>query len=468
VTAIESEARLRPEWERAGQGHVFRFWPELDLRGRSRLLQSLRGVDLARVRELADLARASARPAEAPKFEVPDVFTLEARSRDTAAVTAARARGERLLREGRVGALLVAGGQASRLGYEGPKGAFPVGPVTDRTLFEIFARRLIAARDRFGARPTWYVMTSVGNDAATRAFFEENGWFGLARDDVFFFTQAMVPAFDREGRVLLARKDEIFLAPNGHGGTLAALFSSGAVEHARGRGIETFSYFQVDNPLALPADPLFLGLHAGGGAQMSSKIVAKRGPGERVGVIGRVDGKLSCIEYSDLPASLREARDDRGALVFGAGNIAVHAIERTFVEELTRGGLLLPWHVAAKSMSVVDEHGVAGTVEGFKFETFVFDALAFAKRSVTLEVDRAHEFSPVKNKAGEDSPVTARVAQCRLHAEWIRRSGRMLPPVDEHGVHPVEIDPVLAEDAETFAARAPARPVETARGHFWS
>lgn len=201
---------------------------------------------------------------------------------------------------------------------------------------------------------------------------------------------------------------------------------------------------------------------------MSSKIVAKRGPDEKVGVIGRVDGKLSCIEYSDLPAHLREARDPRGDLLFGAGNIAVHAIERRFVEDLTRGNLRLPWHVARKSMPVVDERGMVAQIEGFKFETFVFDALAFVKDSVTLEVERAHEFSPVKNKAGEDSPATARAAQCQLHAEWVRRAGKPLPPADEHGLHPVEIDPVLAEDAQAFAIRAPEKPLESEKGHLWT
>lgn len=468
MTAIESEARLRVDWDRAGQGHVFRHWAELDERARARLLGSLRGVDLALVRELAELARSHPRAAAPARFEAPNVFTLEARKRDPAAVAAARARGEELLRSGRVGALLVAGGQASRLGYDGPKGAFPVGPVTGRTLFEIFARRLIAARERHGARIVWYVMTSIANDAATRAQFEENRWFGLERDDVYFFTQAMLPALDASGRVLLSKPDEIFLAPTGHGGTLAALRASGALDHARERGIETFSYFQVDNPLALPADPLFLGLHAGANAQMSSKIVQKRGPDEKVGVIGRVDGALSCIEYSDMPANLREARDARGALVFGAGNIALHAIERAFVEQLTRGELRLPWHKATKSIAAVDERGAATTVDGFKFETFVFDALAFVERSVTLEVDRAHEFSPVKNRTGEDSPATAREAQCRLHADWVRRAGRVAPPHDAQGVPLVEVDPVLAEDAEAFVARAPARPRETPKGHFWS
>jgi UDP-N-acetylglucosamine/UDP-N-acetylgalactosamine diphosphorylase len=154
--------------------------------------------------------------------------------------------------------------------------------------------------------------------------------------------------------------------------------------------------------------------------------------------------------------------------VFGAGNIALHALELDFVEQLTRGELRLPWHMASKAIAAVDEHGTATTLTGFKFETFVFDALAFVERSVTLEVERAHEFSPVKNKTGEDSPATARAAQSRLHADWVRRAGRPAPPVDVQGVPQVEIDPVLAEDAETFALRAPARPLETTRGHFWS
>ncbi|MDZ4774248.1 MAG: UTP--glucose-1-phosphate uridylyltransferase [Planctomycetota bacterium] len=468
MTTIESEARLRADWERAGQGHVFQFWSELDASARSRLVACLLQIDLTQVAALGALARDPTPPHGAHRFEPPDVCSLARLALDARGVERARARGVARLRSGSVAALLVAGGQASRLGYDGPKGAFPVAPVSGRTLFEIFARRMIAARERFGARPMWYVMTSVGNDTATRAFFAEREWFGLDPNDVFFFTQAILPALDRAGRVLMSAKDEVFLAPNGHGGTLAALAESGALAHARARGVETFSYFQVDNPLALPFDPLFIGLHAENGAQMSSKVVSKRDAAEKVGVLGRVDGKLSCVEYSDLPSLLREARNERGELVFGAGNIAVHTIERSFVEELTRGGLRLPWHTAAKSMNVIDSAGQPTRVDGFKFETFVFDALAFVERSVTLEVDRACEFSPVKNKSGEDSAQTARAAQCSLHADWVRRANRPLPPPDEYGVHPVEIDPVLAEDAETFAQRAPARPIESERGHLWS
>jgi UDP-N-acetylglucosamine/UDP-N-acetylgalactosamine diphosphorylase len=466
----KSETDLRERFEAAGQGHVFAFWKELDSVQRARFAHELRAVDLPLVSELAELARRPTAAQALQRFDPPHVFPLSMRAGQGSDLLAVRAleRGADLLRDRRVAYVLVAGGQASRLGYEGPKGAFPVGPVSGRSLFEVFARRLIAARDRFGAPPRWYVMTSQANDAATRAFFEANRWFGLAKDDVFFFEQAMLPALDESGRILLAAKDALFLAPNGHGGVLSAFASSGALAHARERGVDVLSYFQVDNPLAPPADPLFLGLHALEGAQMSSKIVQKRDAHEKVGVIGRVDGKLSCIEYSDMPADLREARDERGALLFGAGNIALHALDLAFVDTLTRGGLRLPWHVARKTMTALDASGVLRAHQGFKFETFVFDALALAERTVTLEVDRKLEFSPVKNATGEDSPLSARTDLCRLFSGWVASAGLPLPPPDEHGLHPVEIDPVLAEDAATFRAKKPGAPRVSDKGHLYS
>lgn len=452
--------RLRERFERAGQGHVFRFWPELASASRARLLEQLEEVDLELVAELGRLAR-GAKTAGPVRFEPPEVLA----SSDARVLGAADV-GNALLAAGKVGFVVVAGGQASRLGYEGPKGAFPVAPVSRRTLFELFARRLLAVEARHRVAATWYVLTSDATDAPTRAFFEERDYFGLKRENVFFLRQAMLPALDEHGKIALSAKDALFLAPNGHGGVLAALRTSGALDHARERGIEVLSYFQVDNPLAPPADARFLGLHAVERAQMSSKVVAKRSADEKVGVLGRVDGKLACIEYSDLPVELREARDAAGKLVFGAGNIAMHAIDRTFVERLTEHGLALPWHVARKELRALDDTGAERAIQGFKFESFVFDALAFVERAATLEVAREREFSPVKNKQGDDSPATAHRDQCMLHAGWAERAGFALPPRDEHGVPPVEVDPLLAEDEATFRARARA-PRVTALGHVY-
>src|SRR5260221_621015 len=304
--------------------------------------------------------------------------------------------------------------------------------------------------------------------AATRAYWEANRYFGLEPADVFLFRQGMLPALDPEGGVLAAAPAGFFRARAGGGGVPPARANWGGRAEAARRGVRSFSYFQVDNPLARPADPLFLGLHALAGAQMSSKVVKKRDAAERVGVIGRVGGRLSCIEYSDLPQDLREARGPGGELLYGAGNVAMHVLDLAFVERLTRGPLHLPWHLARKEVDALDGEGRRGPRPGIKFDAFVFDALGLAERSVTLEVDRASEFSPVKNARGEDSPASCRADLCRLHGSWVQAAGLPLPPADSEGVRPVEIDPLLADDLDTFLARAPLAPRVSTRGHLYA
>jgi len=473
MSPIERE-RLRGSLEAAGQDHLLRHLERLDAGARARLEAELAELDFRLLAEQRQLLAAT--PAlegavevmRAPRLDPPELFPLRRGTEHEREAERAVRRGRELLETGRVGYVLVAGGQGSRLGLDGPKGVFRVGPVSGRSLFEIHAARLRKAGRGGAVRVPWYVMTSPANDATTRAFFEENRHFGLDPADVFFFSQDMLPALDPEGRILLQRTDALFRAPNGHGGVLLGLASSGALDDLRARGITQLSYFQVDNPLVRPADPLFLGLHDIAGAGMSSKVVEKRDAAEKVGVLGRIDGRMGCIEYSDLPAGLREARDESGALRFRAGNIAVHALAVDFVVELTGGELRLPWHLARKKMSVVDETGALVERLGCKFETFVFDALARSPRSVTLEVDRREEFSPVKNAAGEDSPASARADLCRLHAGWAREAGHPLPEPDEEGVHPVEVDPFFAETRDEFLGRAPARPRVLANGHYYT
>jgi UDP-N-acetylglucosamine/UDP-N-acetylgalactosamine diphosphorylase len=460
-----SEAELRDACERYDQGHLLRHWDELDEEGRAHLANQICSMDMGHVQVLGQMLGQNGEAAPG-HFEPPDVFPLERTAAERARAAEATAAGEELLARGAVGFLLVAGGQASRLGYEGPKGAFPVGPVSGRSLFEFHARRLLRVARRYGTRTPFYVMTSPTNDATTRRFFESNDHFGLPAEDVFFFTQAMLPALDETGRVMMSAPDALFLAPDGHGGVLPALRESGWLADARQRGVEHLSYFQVDNPLVRPSDPLFIGMHALAGAGMSSKVVSKADPEEKVGVLGRVDGRLGCIEYSDLPGELRDARDESGDLLFRAGNVAVHVLRTDFVDEITRDGLKLPWHVARKKIRTIDEGGRETECTGFKFEAFVFDALGFSEDCVTLEVDRGLEFSPVKNAEGDDSPRSARRNLCALHAEWALAAGQSLPQAGDDGVTCVEIDPLLAETAEDFAACEP-RLVEREDGFLY-
>jgi UDP-N-acetylglucosamine/UDP-N-acetylgalactosamine diphosphorylase len=462
-TAADLGARLRE----AGQEHASARLESLAPPARARLEAQLARLDLHLLQRLRRILRTPA--STAPRsFEPPEVFPLQHDPSLAERARRARKVGDELLRAGRVGYVLVAGGQASRLGFEAPKGAYPIGPVTGRTLFAFHAQRLRAAARRHGTRTPWYVMTSPANDAETRAFFTRHGHFGLDPADVFFFAQDMLPALDEEGRLLFSAPDALFLAPNGHGGCLLGLASSGALDDMHRRGLSELSYFQVDNPLVRPADALFLGLHHVAGAGMSSKVVSKRDALEKVGVLGRVDGRLACIEYSDLPAELREAREPGGALRFRAGNIAVHALSVDFVERLTRGGLELPWHVARKKMSVVEADGRLVERTGVKFETFVFDALAHSQPSLVLEVERSEEFSPVKNKSGEDSPATCRADLCRLYARWVRAAGLQLPPADAEGNHPLEVDPLCAETQDEFLARVGLSPDVRPTGHFYA
>lgn len=196
---------------------------------------------------------------------------------------------------------------------------------------------------------------------------------------------------------------------------------------------------------------------------MSSKFVQKRDAGEKVGVLGLKGGTLGCIEYSDLPDELRDARDDQGRLLFGAGNIALHAFDPEFLAQLGGGGLRLPWHLARKNIRSIDERGLAVERPGVKFETFVFDALARAERSITVEADRALEFSPVKNAEGSDSPATTRAALLEMFHSWLRDAG-LEPPRDGADL---EVDPTFAETSDEFSARLPHEPTRTGSGSLY-
>jgi UDP-N-acetylglucosamine/UDP-N-acetylgalactosamine diphosphorylase len=439
------EALLR-SLSAAGQNHL------ADCVARSRALaDQLAAIDW---REFAVMQPLLTAPACAAAGCIEPAQTIT-KGANPAADRKAREHGEHLLRSGKVAVFVVAGGQGSRLGFEGPKGLFPATPIRRKSLFQLFAEKILALRERHRASVPWYVMTSLSNHAATVAFFEQQGFFGLPRADVSFFSQDMVPAVEESGRILLEEAERVFLSPNGHGGSLLALHKSGALADMQRRGIDEIFYFQVDNPLVDIADPVFVGYHALARAEMSSKVVPKRNAEEKVGVVAKIDGRYGVIEYSDLAPDLRYATTSSGALRYGDGSIAIHMLRREFVSAITAGGLKLPYHLARKQIACVDpESGERRVVRGVKFETFVFDALSFCERSVVLSVDRSLEFAPIKNAEGEDSPATANAAQTELHARWLERAGARIAR-DERGAprHAIEIAPRFAASPADLEAR---------------
>ena len=419
---------LRARFEASGQGHVFGFWSQLDAKGQAQLAEQAAGLDLpALLRGFEATQSPSALP---PKLGPPEVEALPEHGGDARARQAARERGEALLADGRVAMMVVAGGQASRLGYPGPKGLFPLGPVSERSLFEIQAQKLRRLRARTGRALPWYVMTSPATDAATREAFEAADGFGLPPEDLFFFTQAMVPSFDFDGKLVLERPDRIFQNPDGHGGSLLALHTSGALDDMERRGIDSIFYYQVDNPLVPMGDPVLMGYHADAGAEVSCTVLRKRHPEEKMGVLARVDGRMGVVEYTEIDAEHREARDERGELRFGAGNAAIHAFQVDFVRRMAVDAeRLLPFHASAKKIPCVDDTGVTRTPDepnGYKLERFVFDVLPAAERVCVVESSR-DDYSPVKNASGSDSPETSRRDLSARYRAWIEAAGLPSP-----------------------------------------
>jgi UDP-N-acetylglucosamine/UDP-N-acetylgalactosamine diphosphorylase len=372
--------------------------------------------------------------------------------------------GEAMLSAGKVAAFTVAGGQGSRLGYDGPKGCYPGGAVTGKPLFACLADWLVAARSRYGVAVPWYVMTSPLNHEATTSFFEQHDYFGLDRGDVMFFQQGVLPSFDKAtGRILLAEKGRVATNPDGHGGSLRALDRSGALADMTERGVEHVSYVQIDNPLSRVVDPVFLGLHAtapDSSGEMSTKFVAKVEPREPVGLLCAVEGKTQVIEYSDLPGELAEARRDDGGLRLRAGNTALHAIGVEFLNRVVSGhGSSLPYHRAVKAVPHVDfetgEPVAPAEPNAVKLELFVFDALPLASSSITYEIDRVDEFAPIKNAQGNDSPATSSKLQSERAARWLEARGVTVPRTADGAVDAtLEISPVVAQDASELPESA--------------
>jgi UDP-N-acetylglucosamine/UDP-N-acetylgalactosamine diphosphorylase len=273
-------------------------------------------------------------------------------------------------------------------------------------------------------------MTSPLNHAQTLAIFAANNYYGLNKSNVFIFQQGTLPNFDLNGKILLADEHTIVTSPDGHGGSLKALYSSGALDDMKKRGVEFISYWQVDNPLVNIFDPLFIGLHALDGAEMSSKALIKTGPFEKLGNFCLADGKITVIEYSDLPNDLAEKRNPDDLLVFGLGSIAIHAISVAFVERLNKQGFVLPLHKAVKKIPHINATGqlVEPTEpNGTKLECFVFDALPVCSKSIILQTIRSEEFAPTKNATGVDSVVTTKQMMIARAADWLEPAGVAIP-----------------------------------------
>ncbi|MDB5351124.1 MAG: UDP-glucose pyrophosphorylase [Planctomycetota bacterium] len=463
---MSADPQLAATLDQHGQGHLLRWWNDLDAAGRERLLREIRSIDFERLDDLLKrLVFADETSAPEPSHVRPvAVARLPRTDAERVARRHAAELGAEALAAGQVAVVVVAGGQGTRLGFEGPKGTFPIGPVSAGSLFQIHCEKILALSRRHGKTIPLYVMTSPENHEDTARFFAEHNNFGL--EHVRLFVQGQMPAVDRQtGEILLAGKDHLAISPDGHGGTLAALAARtedggpSCLDEMRERGIRTIFYFQVDNPLVQIADPAFLGIHRQARAEVSFKVVEKIQPTEKVGVVVEVDGRPQVIEYSDLPSELAERREPEGNLELWAGSIAIHIFERSFIERIVAEAKL-PFHRAIKKVSYLDASGtLVGPKEpnAVKFETFIFDALPLAERYAVVECDRAVEFEPLKNATGPDSPATVRQRMSDLFAGWLESAGAKVPRRSDGSVpFGIEISPLFALDAAELKGKIPA------------
>jgi len=436
-------AELKQQAQHYGQGHLLEMVARLPIEKQASFEQELATLNFAELHQLFEQSRQKETTLDLSQSTSPPIIRLG----DIESDSTARLMGEAALRDGRIAVIMVAGGQGTRLGHDAPKGTYPIGPVTDRSLFQIHAEKVLALSRRYETQIPLLIMTSQENDAATQSYFAGQRWFGLDQKQVIFFVQGMLPALDATtGEVLLKAPGELALSPNGHGGVIDALQEAGLLDRMESQGVSECFYFQVDNPLVKIADPLFVGHHLIADAQMSLKVLAKLYALERMGNLVELDGCCRIIEYTELPKELAEQTLPNGQLRIWAGSPAIHLFQLKFLKKLGRGEIALPYHIAQKAVSYLDQTGKITKPEmpnALKFERFVFDALPLAERVVAVETSRKEEFEPLKNAEGEHSPERVRQAMSDHYGGWLKEAGVEVPDT-----HLVEVSPLVAIEAK--------------------
>jgi UDP-N-acetylglucosamine/UDP-N-acetylgalactosamine diphosphorylase len=405
------ESRL----EAAGQGHLAAHLGNLPADRKDAFRQELESVDWNRVRAM----HLSAGPAATAAAALGDLSPVRASEPDAARRAALREDGLSLLASGKAAFVLMAGGQGSRLGFDGPKGACPLGLPGDLTLFEILSRRLLRLEKLSGSLPPFSVMTGPDNDAATRAWFRDRAGAAIKAGWPTFFLQSSAPALDDSGQALLSSSGRLALVPDGNGGIWERLRDTGLLAAWKAQGVEWIHVAGVDNILSLPCDPVFLGFAAAAGQPLSCKSVLRTDPSEKVGVYAQdAAGRPRVAEYTELPAQTASALDIDHLPVHREANIASHLVRLDLAESFA--ALDLPWHLARKKIPHVDPVTGEDRTDrtACKYERFLFDAFPSASGMSLLRVARDREFAPVKNAHGPDSPDTAREALRTLHRSW--------------------------------------------------
>ena len=389
-------------WEDDNQKYIKAMMEKNTTEQNEKLTKRLEEIDFSVLEHIERKETVNERGVFAP-LDAVEVSEIEARGAEFKGL------GLKAIREGKVGAVLLAGGQGTRLGLDRPKGTLNIGVAKELYLFEQLLRNLMDVTDEAGVYVPLYIMTSNINNADTTAFFEEHDYFGYPKDYVKFFVQEMVPACDYEGRIYMESQTEVAMSPNGNGGWFSSMVNAGLLSDIKERGIEWINVFAVDNCLQRIADPMFVGATIAYGCESGAKVVRKAAPDERVGVLCTEDGKPSIAEYYEMTEEMATARKENGDLKYGFGVILNYLFSEKKLEQIADARM--PIHVVEKKIPHIDLEGNMVKPEqpnGYKFETLVLDMVHMMDNCLAYEVVREKEFAPIKNKTGVDSVESAR------------------------------------------------------------
>jgi len=385
-----------------GQEHIFEAYQKLDDKGKEKLAAQIERIDWSIV-EMAGHKELSQDRGKLEPLSALEVTQIEENKAKYEEI------GLGAIRAGKVGAVLLAGGQGTRLGSDGPKGKYNIGLTKEIYIFERLIRNLMDVTDKAGCFVPLYVMTSDKNHDETIAFFEEKNYFGYPKDFVKFFKQEMAPSVDFQGKLYMESADSLSLSPNGNGGWFYSMEVTGVLKDVKARGVEWLNIFAVDNVLQRIADPVFVGATIDSGCVSGAKVVRKADPEEKIGVLCLEDGKPSIVEYYEMTEEIINSREANGELSYNFGVILNYLFRVDQLEEISSQKMTV--HVVEKKIPFIDEKGVLVKTEspnGYKFELLVLDMIHMFDNCLSYEVVRDYEFAPIKNKSGVDSVESAR------------------------------------------------------------
>lgn len=398
MTYEQAKAKL----EEYGQGHVLKYYEELDEEKKEALLKQIEETDFSVT------AACSHKEELVQKGKITPLKAMQLEEIE-AGRPGFTETGLKAIRGGKVGAVLLAGGMGTRLGSDDPKGMYNIGLTKDIYIFERIIGNLM---DVVRQSDTWielFIMTSDKNHSATVNFLKQHEYFGYKAECVHFFMQEMAPAADYSGKVYMEDKWKISTSPNGNGGWYISMKNTGILDIVKEKGIEWLNVFAVDNVLQRIADPVFIGATIEKDCAVGAKVVRKNAPDEKVGVMCLEDGRPSIVEYYELTEELMEAKDENGDPAYNFGVILNYLFRDRDLQAMLEKKL--PLHIVEKKIGYMREDGVYVKPEepnGYKFENLVLDMIHEMDSCLPFEVVRNKEFAPIKNKTGIDSVESAR------------------------------------------------------------